>query len=37
MGELQVERSRITSPIDVDKNGRQAGYLRAPLSRNNAG
>lgn len=37
MGELNVEKSRITNPIDFDKNGRQAGYLRAPLSRNNAG
>ena len=37
MGELQVEKSRISNPIDFDKNGRQAGYLRAPLSRNTAG
>jgi predicted deacylase len=37
MGELQVERTRITNPIDFDKNGRQAGYLRAPLSRDKSG
>ena len=37
MGALQVERSRISNPIDFDRNGRQAGYLRAPMSRNNAG
>lgn len=34
MGALQVEKSRISNPIDFDKTGRQAGYLRAPLSRN---
>jgi N-alpha-acetyl-L-2,4-diaminobutyrate deacetylase len=34
---LQVEKSRISNPIDFDKNGRQAGYLRAPLSRNTSG
>lgn len=33
----QVEKSRISNPIDFDKNGRQAGYLRAPLSRNTSG
>jgi predicted deacylase len=37
MAELQVERSRVSNPIDFDRNGRQAGYLRAPLSRNTAG
>lgn len=37
MVEIEVERSRITNPIDFDRNGRQAGYLRAPLSRNTAG
>jgi len=37
MSTLQVEKSRITNPIDFDANGRQAGYLRAPLSRNTAG
>lgn len=37
MGALNVEKSRISNPIDFDSNGRQAGYLRAPLSRNNAG
>lgn len=30
-------RSRIVCTIDFDKNGRQAGYARAPLSRNNSG
>jgi len=34
---LQVEKSRISNPIDFDRNGRQAGYLRAPLSRNDSG
>ncbi|WP_417603237.1 succinylglutamate desuccinylase/aspartoacylase family protein [Primorskyibacter flagellatus] len=29
--------SRISCPIDFDKDGRQAGYARAPLSRNTAG
>ncbi|WP_435310324.1 succinylglutamate desuccinylase/aspartoacylase family protein [Primorskyibacter sedentarius] len=29
--------SRIGCPIDFDKNGYQAGYARAPHSRNNAG
>ena len=29
--------SRIVCNIDFDKNGRQAGYCRAPLSRNTAG
>ena len=33
----QTAQSRITCPIDFDKEGRQAGYCRAPLSRNNAG
>ena len=37
MAELEVERSRVSNPIDFDRNGRQAGYLRAPLSRNTAG
>ena len=37
MSELPVERSRISNPIDFDKNGRQAGYLRAPLSQNKSG
>jgi len=37
MDELQVERSRISNPVDFGKNGRQAGYLRAPLSRNKSG
>lgn len=37
MAKLEIERSRIVNPIDFDKNGRQAGYLRAPLSRNTAG
>ncbi|WP_173934342.1 succinylglutamate desuccinylase/aspartoacylase family protein [Chelativorans sp. Marseille-P2723] len=30
-------KSRIVCPIDFDKEGRQAGYARAPLSRNNSG
>jgi predicted deacylase len=30
-------RSRIRCEIDFDKPGRQAGYLRAPLSRNTSG
>lgn len=30
-------RSRIAGEIDFDRNGRQAGYLRAPLSRNTSG
>ncbi|KAB0266741.1 succinylglutamate desuccinylase/aspartoacylase family protein [Microvirga brassicacearum] len=30
-------KSRIRCDIDFDKNGRQAGYLRAPLSRNTSG
>lgn len=34
MSVLQVEKTRISNPIDFDKNGRQAGCLRAPLSRN---
>jgi N-alpha-acetyl-L-2,4-diaminobutyrate deacetylase len=37
MNALQVEKSRIVNPIDFDKDGRQAGYLRAPLSRNTSG
>lgn len=34
---LHVEKSRISNPIDFDRDGRQAGYLRAPLSRNTSG
>ena len=30
-------QSRIATDIDFDRDGRQASYLRAPLSRNNAG
>lgn len=30
-------KSRIVCNIDFDKNGRQAGYARAPLSRNDSG
>ena len=30
-------KSRIRCEIDFDKDGRQAGYLRAPLSRNTSG
>lgn len=35
--EIDGGRSRITCTIDFDKDGRQAGYCRAPLSRNTAG
>ena len=34
---LTTEKSRIACEIDFDRNGRQAGYLRAPLSRNTSG
>jgi predicted deacylase len=34
---LEVDKSRVFNPIDFDRDGRQAGYLRAPLSRNNSG
>jgi predicted deacylase len=37
MGQLQIEKSRVTNPVDFDKDGRQAGYLRAPLSQNKSG
>jgi N-alpha-acetyl-L-2,4-diaminobutyrate deacetylase len=37
MSAPQVDKSRISNPIDFDKNGRQAGYLHAPLSRNTSG
>lgn len=37
MSDVKLERSRITNPIDFDRAGRQAGVLRAPLSRNNSG
>ncbi len=30
-------RSRVVCPIDFDRDGRQAGYARAPLSRNTSG
>lgn len=30
-------KSRIQCPVDFDREGRQAGYLRAPLSRNTSG
>jgi len=30
-------QSRITCPIDFDRDGRQAGYARAPLSRDTSG
>ena len=36
MGESEA-KSRIQCSIDFDKDGRQAGYLRAPLSRNTSG
>lgn len=31
------EKSRIQCPVDFDKVGRQASYMRAPLSRNTSG
>ncbi|MGV3651847.1 MAG: succinylglutamate desuccinylase/aspartoacylase family protein [Devosia sp.] len=34
---VQDNTSRIRCPIDFEKNGRQAGYWRAPLSRNTSG
>lgn len=37
MTEVQIDSSRISNPIDFDRDGRQAGYLRAPLSRNTSG
>ncbi|MDW6023561.1 succinylglutamate desuccinylase/aspartoacylase family protein [Mesorhizobium sp. BAC0120] len=37
MAGLQLEPTRIRNPIDFDKAGRQAGVLRAPLSRNDSG
>lgn len=33
----QPVKSRINCDIDFDRDGRQAGYARAPLSRNNSG
>jgi N-alpha-acetyl-L-2,4-diaminobutyrate deacetylase len=30
-------KSRVRCDIDLDAQGRQAGYLRAPLSRNTSG
>ena len=36
MAEVEI-KSRIQCGIDFDKDGRQAGYLRAPLSRNTSG
>ncbi|MCB1493838.1 MAG: succinylglutamate desuccinylase/aspartoacylase family protein [Rhodobiaceae bacterium] len=35
--ESDCAKSRIAGEIDFDKPGRQAGYLRAPLSRNTSG
>src|SRR5690606_19618107 len=35
--ETASARRRITCNIDFDKDGRQAGYCRAPLSRNTSG
>lgn len=35
--ETEGERSRISCTIDFDKDGRQVGYCRAPLSRNTSG
>lgn len=34
---VTAAKSRIVCTIDFDRNGRQAGYARAPLSRNNSG
>lgn len=34
---MQSSASRVRCDIDFDRPGRQAGYVRAPLSRNNAG
>ncbi len=31
------EKSRVLGEVDFEKNGRQSGYLRAPLSRNTSG
>ena len=33
----ETAKSRIAGDIDFDRDGRQAGYLRAPLSRNTSG
>ena len=33
----ETVKSRVRCEIDFDKTGRQAGYLRAPLSRNTSG
>ncbi len=33
----ETVRSRVTCPIDFERDGRQSGYLRAPQSRNTAG
>ncbi len=35
--ETESPRSRVVCTLDFDKDGRQAGYCRAPLSRNTAG
>src|SRR5689334_20922041 len=37
MSDVKLERSRVSNPVDFDRSGRQAGVLRAPLSRNNSG
>ena len=29
MAQVEIVQSRVVNPIDLDKNGRQAGYLRA--------
>jgi N-alpha-acetyl-L-2,4-diaminobutyrate deacetylase len=34
---LSAERSRVICTVDFDREGRQAAYLRAPLSRNTSG
>lgn len=35
--ETESPRSRVVCTLDFDRDGRQAGYCRAPLSRNTAG
>jgi predicted deacylase len=37
LGMREASASRVWCPIDFDRAGRQAGYLRAPLSRNTSG
>lgn len=37
MAQLHVDPTRVRNPIDFGKAGRQAGYLKAPLSRDKSG